>query len=89
MQYFHAVCLGAKAAMHCTASHNTHTLLLQHISYAKGKSDAVAKEDGTYKPKMKKKIEEEVAKPSSKKSSTAAHGGSAHNGIWGSSRTLG
>lgn len=33
-------------------------LYLQHISYAKGKSDAVAKEDGTYKPRTKKKDEE-------------------------------
>lgn len=50
-----------------------------HISYAKGKSDAVAKEDGTYKPRMKKKTEEEISKPSSKKSNAAAQGGAAHN----------
>lgn len=58
---------------------HTRSLLLQHISYAKGKSDAVAKEDGTYKPRLKKKVEEEIAKVSSKKSSTAAHGGTANN----------
>jgi hypothetical protein len=57
----------------------THASSLQHISYAKGKSDAVAKEDGTYKPRMKKKPEEEVAKPAGKKGA-AAHGGTSHNG---------
>jgi len=32
---------------------------IQRIAYAKSKSDAVAKEDGTYKPRPKKKVEEE------------------------------
>ena len=34
------------------------SLFLQHIAFAKGKSDAVAKEDGTYKPRAKKRPEE-------------------------------
>ena len=43
-------------------SHYAYTtdLFSQHIAYAKGKSDAVAKEDGTYKPRMKKQPEEGV-----------------------------
>lgn len=49
-----------------------------HISYAKGKSDAVAKEDGTYKPRLKKKPEEDITKPTNKKGSAAAHGGASH-----------
>lgn len=53
-----------------------------HISYAKGKSDAVAKEDGTYKPRMKKQVEEEetttTTKAAGKKSGTAEKSGAPH-----------
>lgn len=57
------MCPGAIAVtrdLHCTALlQYAHTcFFLQHISYAKGKSDAVAKEDGTFKPRVKKKVEE-------------------------------
>lgn len=70
--------------MHCTASHHAHTPIptFQHISYAKGKSDAVAKEDGTYKPRMKKQVEEEetttTTKAAGKKSGTAEKSGAPH-----------
>ena len=61
-------------SLHCTASPTMmHTLAytapllslplpFQRIAYSKSKSDAVAKDDGTYKPRQKKKVEEEAGK---------------------------
>ena len=44
------------SSLHCTASPLTHTL--QRITYAKSKSDAVSKQDGTFVEKKKRKPEE-------------------------------
>ncbi len=49
---------GQVSALHSLSQLHTHIPPLQRISYAKGKSDAVAKEDGTFKPKAKKMPEE-------------------------------